>query len=72
MKVLMTIVIGIALGAALSLLFAWATAALVNYLFAAAFLTFVFGTAKITFWQAFVLNLLTGLLFRSSSSSSKD
>lgn len=32
----------------------------------------IFGLIKIDFWQALCLNLLCGVLFKSSSSSSKD
>lgn len=42
---------------------------LANILFSAAFLTFVFGTAKLSFWQAYGLSLITGLLFKSSNST---
>ena len=48
------------IGAVLSLLFAWASETIVNYLFTAAFLTLVFGGPKILFWQAFWLNVLIG------------
>jgi hypothetical protein len=55
----------IILGAALSILFAWATAYIVNHVFTAQFLTLVFGAYKISFWQAFWLNLLIGFGTRS-------
>jgi hypothetical protein len=48
------------LGAALSVLFAWTTAWMVNHLFTAQFLTLVFGGPRILFWQAFWLNILIG------------
>lgn len=51
---------------ALALLMAFPTKWLVNYLFSATFLLYIFGVAKITIWQALWLNVLTGLLFRSS------
>jgi hypothetical protein len=70
-KVLSTIIIALAFLVGFSALFAWVAAYFINYVFAASFLTFVFG-GKITFWQAFVLNMLTGILFRSGSSSKKD
>ena len=48
---------------------AWFVMTMVNYLFTPALLTFVFGTAKIGFWQAWILSLLTGMLFKSTSTS---
>lgn len=46
-----------------SLLFAIPTMLLWNWLMPA-----IFGLTKITFWQAFGINFLSGLLFKSSSS----
>jgi hypothetical protein len=53
----------------LSALFALPVYYIVNYLFSAGVLTAVFGSAKITFWQAFWLNILSGFLFKSSTGS---
>lgn len=50
-------------------IFAFPTVWAVNYLFAPSFLTFVFGTAKIGFWQALVLNFVSGWLVKSTSTS---
>lgn len=52
----------------LGLLFAYPVMWLVNYLFTPAVLTAVFGVAKISVWQAWALNLLSGFLFKSTSS----
>ena len=67
-------VISLALVLGLAMLMAYPTMWVMNYLFTAQLLAFVFGAAKITFWQAFFLNMITGVFFRSggSSSSSKD
>jgi hypothetical protein len=66
------IVLGIiALVAGLSILMAYPTMWIVNYLFAPSFLVMVFGTAKIPFLKALWLNVIMGLLVKSSSSSSK-
>lgn len=51
----------------LGALFALPTMWLVNVLFTKATILSLFGTAKIGFWQAFGLNVLTGFLFRSTS-----
>jgi hypothetical protein len=48
------------LGAALSVLFAWTTAWIVNHLFTTQVLALVFGGPRILFWQAFWLNILIG------------
>jgi hypothetical protein len=37
-----------------------------------AFIPDIFGLKEISFWQAFGLSLLSGILFRSSNSSSKN
>lgn len=42
---------------------------LVNYLFSAAFLTFVFGISALTFGKAWALNIVAGLLFKTSVTS---
>lgn len=55
----------------LSFLSAYFVMLMVNYLFTATVLTAVFGVPAIGFWQAFVLSLLTGTLFKSTYSSSK-
>jgi hypothetical protein len=67
----MVVVIALALLFGLALLMAYPTMWSVNYLFSAQLLFFVFGTAKIGFWQAFVLNMFFGIAFNQNSSSSK-
>lgn len=44
---------------------------LVNYLFTPALLLYIFGTAKLGFWQAWCLSCLTGILFKSTTTTSK-
>jgi len=58
------LVLGIAFIA--SLVFAWPVMLLWNWL-----MPVLFGLTKLTFWQAWGLTFLTGLLFNRSSSSSK-
>jgi hypothetical protein len=47
------------------------TLIIVNYLFTSAVLITMFGIPALTFWKAFWLNVLCGILFKSTSSSSK-
>jgi len=54
----------------LSFVFAFPTMWLVNYLFAAQFLSFVFG-GSLTVYKAWALNAVAGTLFKSISTSSK-
>jgi len=54
----------------LGLLFAYPTMWIVNWLFAPTFLKFVFGTSALTVWQAWALNILSGFLFKSTSTKS--
>jgi hypothetical protein len=49
-------------------LFAYPTMWLVNYLFTASVLTAVFGVSALTVWKAWALNILAGLLLKSTSS----
>lgn len=44
---------------------------MINWLFAPSFLTFVFGMAKLGYWQTLVLECVAGALFKSTTSSSK-
>lgn len=66
METFMKFVILLAITAAFALVGAWFTEQFVNYLFASTLLSFVFGVAKIGFWQGFIINLLFGS-FRSGS-----
>ena len=45
---------------------------IVNYLFTQQILMAVFGIPQLTFWKAFWLANLTGLLFKSSSTGKKE
>ena len=56
---------------ALALLMAWPLMLLINYVFSTALLTFLFGAAKISFWKTVALNIVTGGLFKSASTSSR-
>ena len=60
--------IGLVVG--LAFLMAFPTMWAVNYLFSPALLTFVFGMAKIRFWQALVLNFISATLFKVTTISS--
>jgi len=44
---------------------------IMNYLLAPSALQAVFGVARMTFWRAFWLNILCGILFKASASSVK-
>jgi hypothetical protein len=52
----------------LGLLFAWPVMLLVNYLFNPVFLATVFHTGHFTIWDAWLLNILAGFLFKNSTS----
>lgn len=54
---------------AFSAIGAFFTMIAINYLFAPAVILFLFGTVKIGFFKAFVLNVLAGILFGSKSAS---
>ncbi|MGB7957236.1 MAG: hypothetical protein WCF77_00110 [Minisyncoccia bacterium] len=45
---------------------------LMNYLIAPTALQAVFGISQMTFWKAFWLNVLCGLLFKTTVKTSKD
>lgn len=51
-------------------IFAFPIMLLVNYLFTTHVILAVFGVAKISFWQALGLGILSGMLFKSSSKKS--
>lgn len=57
--------------AVVGLLLAFPVMWLVNWLFVPSLLLAVFGTAQLTFWKAYGLLVLSGLLFKSTNSSSK-
>lgn len=64
MTIFLTIIGGIVLTVGMALLMALPTMWLWNYL-----MPVIFGLIKIHFWQAFWMNVLTGILFKSTSSS---
>lgn len=56
-----------------SILFAYPTMWVVNYLFTPNTIISLFGIAQLTLWKALWLNFICGVLFKgSNSSSSKD
>lgn len=61
-------VVGILLLAGISVLGAYPTKWVVNYLFSATFLTFVFGVTKLNFGTALALNFITATLFKGTTS----
>ena len=61
------IVLIVAFGA----LMAIPTMYILNYLFSSAFLTLVFGVAKVGFWRSWVFNIFCGLFLKNYASSSK-
>lgn len=67
MEILVKILGVVALIAGLALLMAYPTMLLWNWL-----MPDIFGLVEIGFWQALGINALTGILFKPSSSSSKD
>lgn len=71
MKIIATAVIVLAAVVGLGLLFAYPTMWLVNYLFSASLLQFVFGVSAFTVYKAWVFNAFIGL-FRSYSSSKSE
>ena len=62
------IMLTIALG---SVIGAYPTKWLVNYVLAPQFIYFVFGVTKIGFWKALTTNMLASSLFKSTRTSSK-
>lgn len=68
---LLGIVGAIVLIVGLALLFAFPLMWLINYVFTSSVLLTLFGVPQITFWKTVVLSIVTGWLFKSSTSSSK-
>lgn len=67
MELLVKIFAAIGIVVIAAILFTLPTMWLWNYL-----MPDLFGLKEIDFWQALCLNLLSGILFKSSNSSSKD
>lgn len=65
------VVIGFVLVTGLSLLFAFPTMWLVNYLFTPNVILAIFGVTALTFWKAYWLSVLCSMLFKSVGASSK-
>jgi hypothetical protein len=57
--------------ALVSVMGAYPTKWLVNYVLAPQFIYFVFGVTKIGFWKALATNVLASSLFKSTSTSRK-
>ena len=69
---LVAVVLGFtALLVGLGALMAIPTMYILNYLFSSAFLTLVFGVAKVGFWRSWVFNIFCGLFLKNYASSSK-
>lgn len=71
MKAFVTYLVLLIIVVLLGLLLAFPTKWLINGLFSQAFLLFLFGTTKISVWTAWGINILCGLLFKSTETSSK-
>jgi len=65
-EIIGTVLLVLFIVAVLAFILAFPTLWLWNWLMPA-----IFGLTKITFWQAVGINILSGILFKSSSSSSK-
>jgi hypothetical protein len=63
------VVVVVVIVAIVCLLMGYPTMWLMNYLFAPTALQAVFGIAQMTFWKAFWLNILAGILIKSTSAS---
>lgn len=70
MKIVALILGVIALVLGLGLLFALPTMWIVNGLFSDKLLTSVFGSPSISIWQAWGLNIITSILFKSVNTKS--
>lgn len=65
MKLIGVFFFALLLAAGLGLAFAFPVMWALNYVFASSVLIALFGVAKIGFWKAYVLSLLTAMLFKS-------
>lgn len=68
-KIVGVVVFAVILGVGLALLSAYPTMLLVNYLITPTVLLTVFGISALTFWKAFWLNFLCGILFKSTTTN---
>ena len=55
----------------LSLLMAYPTMWVVNYLFTSSVISGLFGVAQLTFWKALCLNYITAALFKGTTTVNK-
>jgi hypothetical protein len=62
-------VFAVAFVAGISLLMAYPTMWIVNYLFTSSVISGLFGVTQLTFWKALWLNYITAALFKSSAST---
>jgi hypothetical protein len=70
MKILLTVLGFIALMLLVATAYAWFVMVLLNWLITPTLLTAIFGVAKVGFWRAWGISVLTGVLFKSTSFSS--
>ena len=72
MDTVLTIVGVLLVIVALSLVMAFPTMWVMNYLFTPSLLASVFGVSQLIFWKAFWFNAFCGFLIKSTCSHSKD
>lgn len=60
-------VLAVFIVAGLSLLMAYPTMWIVNYLFTSSVISSLFGVAQLTFWKALWLNYITAALFKGTT-----
>jgi len=71
MKVLVAFLGVLALIIGRAMLFSFPLMWAINWLFAPAVLTALFGVSKLTFWRTVILSIITSWLFKGSSTSTK-
>ena len=64
-----TVVVGVLVFVGVSLLMAYPTLWMVNYLFTSSVILSLFGAVQLTFWKAFWLNYFCASLFKSAAST---
>lgn len=65
------IVFAVVFVAGISLLMAYPTMWIVNYLFTSSVISSLFGVAQLTFWKALWLNYITAALFKGTTTVNK-
>ena len=68
-KAIGAIVLVVMIIAVLAIVMAWPTMWLVNYTFSPSAIMAIFGRTTLDFWHALALNVVCGLLFRSTSTN---